>query len=50
METETTTLSKFPNGRKANVEEILVSEERKKSRRAGLSEPESGIQVGKLSI
>ena len=28
METETTTLSKFPNGRKANVEEILVSEER----------------------
>ena len=35
METETTT-SEFPNGGKANVEQILVSEERSKSKTAGL--------------
>ena len=35
-QTETTTWSEFPNGRKAIVEQILVSEERKKSKRAGL--------------
>ena len=35
METEKTT-SEFPNGGKAIVEQILVSEERSKSKRAGL--------------
>ena len=35
-ETETTTKSEFPNGGKAIAEQILVSEERKKSKRAGL--------------
>ena len=34
METETTTWSKFPNGGKVNVEQILAPEERKKSKRA----------------
>ena len=29
METETTTWSEFPNGRKAIVEQILASEERR---------------------
>ena len=47
METETT-WSEFPNGGKATVEQILESEERKKSKRAGLWEPLSGIWVGKL--
>ena len=36
METETTTWSDFPNGGKAIVDQILASEERKKSERAGL--------------
>ena len=36
METEATTWSKFPSGEKANVEQILVSEYRNKSKRAGL--------------
>ena len=49
METETTTWSEFPNGGKAIVEQILASEERKKSKRAGLWESQSGIQVGKLT-
>ena len=31
-----TTTSEFPNGRKAIVEKALVSEERNKSKRAGL--------------
>ena len=35
-ETETTKWSEFPNGEKAIVEQILVSEERNKSKRAGL--------------
>ena len=35
METETT-ISEFPNGGKAIVEQILASEERKKSKGAGL--------------
>ena len=35
METEATT-SEFPNGGKAIVEQIIVSEERNKSKRAGL--------------
>ena len=46
METETTTWSEFPNGGKAIVEEILVIEEINKSKRAGLWESQSGIQVG----
>ena len=36
METETTTWSDFPNGRKASVEQILALEEKNKSIRAGL--------------
>ena len=35
METETTTWSEFPNGGKAIVEQILASEIRNKSKRAG---------------
>ena len=35
-QTETTTWSEFPNGGKASVEQILASEERYKSERAGL--------------
>ena len=50
METETTTRSGFPNGGKAVVEQILVSEERNKSKRAGLWESQSGICLGKLTI
>ena len=50
METETATWSEFPNGGKAIVEQILASEERNKSKRAGLWESQSGIQVGKLMI
>ena len=36
METKTATWSEFPNRRKAILEQILVSEERYKSKRAGL--------------
>ena len=36
METETTKWSEFPNGGRAIVQQILVSEERKKFKRAGL--------------
>ena len=50
METETTTWSKFLNQRKVIVEQILVSEERNKFKRAGLWESQSRIQVGKLAI
>ena len=49
METETTT-SEFPNGGKAIVEQILVSEEINKSKIAGLWESQSGIRVEKLTI
>ena len=49
METETT-WSEFHNGGKAIVEQILASEERNKSKRAGLWESQSGIRVGKLTI
>ena len=49
-ETDTTTWSEFPNGGKAIVEQILVSEERKKSKRAGLWESQSGIWLGKLTM
>ena len=47
METETITWSEFPVGGKAIVEQILASEEGKKSKRAV---PQSGIWVGKLTI
>ena len=50
VETETTTWWEFPNGGKAIVEQILASEERNKSKRAGLWESQSGIHVGKLTI
>ena len=43
-------MSEVPNGWKAIVEQILVSEERKKSKRAGLWKSQSGIQVGKSAI
>ena len=41
---------RFPNGGKAIVEQILVSEEINKSKRAGLWESQSEAQVGKLTI
>ena len=47
VETETTT-SEYPNGGKAIVEQILVSKEINKSKRAGLWESQSGILVGKF--
>ena len=50
METETTTQLEFPNGGKAIVEQLLVSEERNKSKRAVLRELQSGISVGKSTI
>ena len=43
---ETGTWSEFTNGRKPIVEEILSSEERKKSKKAGLLESQSEIWVG----
>ena len=49
-ETETQTWSEFPNRGKAIIERILAAEERYKSKRAGLGESQSGIQVGKLII
>ena len=53
METETTTWSEFPIIGKAiaeqNVIVELVPEEINKSKRAGLCESQSGIQVGKLT-
>ena len=45
-----TTWSEFPNGGKAIAEQILASEEINKSKRAGLWDSQSGIQVGKLNI
>ena len=50
METETATCSEFANGGKAIVEQILASEERNKSKIAGLLESQCGIRVGKLTI
>ena len=47
METETTPWLEFPDGGKAIVEQILVSEERKKSKKVGLQESQSEIRVGK---
>ena len=48
-ETETTTWSDFSNWGKAFEEQVLVSE-RSRSKRGGLWESQSGIQVGKLII
>ena len=42
--------SEFPNEGKAIVEQILASEERNESKKAGLWESQLGIQVGKLTI
>ena len=42
---ETETWSEFPNGGKAIVEQLLASGERKRSKRAGLLESQSGIWV-----
>ena len=50
METETTTWSEFSNGERAIVEQILMSEEGNKSKTGGQWEPQSGIQVGMLTI
>ena len=49
METERTIWSEFPDGGKAVVE-LQASEEINKSKRAGLWELQSGVQVGKLTI
>ena len=50
METETTTWSEFPDGGKLIVKQILVSEERNRSKRAWLWESQSEIGVRKLTI
>ena len=50
METDKTTWSEFPNGGKAFAEKIIASEQRNKSKRAGLWESQSGIRIGKLTI
>ena len=50
IETETTTWSEFPNGIKVTVEQILASEERNESNRAGLEVLQSGIKVEALAI
>ena len=50
METETATWSRFHNGGKAIVEEILASEKGNKSEKAGIWESQSGIRVGTLTI
>ena len=50
IETQRTTLPEFSNGGKATIEQILASEVRKKSKRAGLWDSPSGIGVGKLTI
>ena len=50
METEMITWSELPNGVKAIAEQILVSEERNKSKRAGLWESQLRIWAGKLTI
>ena len=48
VKTEITSWSELSNGGKAIVEQMLVSEEINKSKRAGLWESQSGIGVGKL--
>ena len=47
---EIDTWSEFSNGGKVTVQPILTSQERKKSKRAGLRESRSGIWVRKLTI
>ena len=49
METETT-WSRFPNGGKGIVEQILVSDDINKSKRAGLWQSQTGIHVGMLTM
>ena len=49
IETETTTWSEVSNGGKGIAERIIASEEINKSKRAGLWESQSGIQVEKLT-
>ena len=41
---------RIPNRGKAILEQILASEDTNKSKRAGLCESQSGIQVAKLYI
>ena len=50
METEITTWSESPNGRKGIVQQILASEEINKSKGTELWESQSEIWVGKLTI
>ena len=50
MGTKTTKWWEFSNGGKATVEQILVSEERNISKKAGQSESQLGIQGEKLTI
>ena len=50
METETGIWSEFANGRKAIVEQMLVSGEKNKFKSAGLWDSQSGIQVRKSTI
>ena len=49
-ENETTTWSEFFNGGKATAKQILGSDERNRSKRAGLCELHSAIGVGTLTI
>ena len=49
VETETTTWSEFSTGGNTIGEQILASEERNESKRTGLRESQSGIQIGKLN-
>ena len=49
METEATTWSEFSNGGKAIVEQILASEERNKSKRAGLWESMLGASAAAIN-
>ena len=50
METEKTTWWEFPNRGKVIKEQILASQEKTKSTRAGLWKSQSGIRAGKLTI
>ena len=50
MEHPIVTWLEFSSGQKAIVGQILAFEERIKSKRAGLWESQSRIQVGKLTI
>ena len=49
-ETKTTIWSEFHIGENTIAEQILVSKEINQSKRGGLWESQSGIQVGKLTI